>query len=490
MIIMTLYQLVTVAIGFVVPKLLMSKYGATLHGYTSTVNNVMSYVALLNAGLATASVQSLYAPLAVGDKEKVSSTLKAVDRMYIKTGCYYMVAILGCAVVLPLVIKDQIPSITAFGLMITMGATNTLECFIYSKYRVLLQADQRLYIVTLGDIVALIIRGFLQVALISHGASIILVQAVSVLMVFIRMAFVSIYVHKNYTYIDSDAKPNYDALSKRKSAFVHQIASIVVNNTDVMILTVRGSLVSVSIYSVYNLVCTHINTLLSYVFLHGVVASFGQMLGEDRKERVLKMFRAYEYIYLLTITIVFSVTAAMLLPFVSLYTKSVPGTNYSDVFLVLLFVVVGLVNNLRIPCLTMINAAGMFAETQHAAVIEAILNICISLVLVNCLGMYGLLIGTIVSFLYRTVDIMVFTNHKILHQTVTVSIFRAVRVIFTVIINVLIINYALGTGEVTSWLSWGIVAVESTISASLVSVFIYVISEFKQTKDIVKTIKL
>ena len=69
----------------------------------------------------------------------------------------------------------------------------------------------------------------------------------------------------------------------------------------------------------------------------------------------------------------------MILPFVSVYTKKYTDIPYVDVKLAVLFMLIGFANNIRIPCLTMINAAGHFKETQWRAILEAVINITVSL---------------------------------------------------------------------------------------------------------------
>lgn len=69
-------------------------------------------------------------------------------------------------------------------------------------------------------------------------------------------------------------------LGKRCSAFVHQISSMIVLNTDVVLLTLFGNLVLTSIYSVYNLVFSSIYGILTNIFKNGLVASFGNLIFE------------------------------------------------------------------------------------------------------------------------------------------------------------------------------------------------------------------
>ena len=77
----------------------------------------------------------------------------------------------------------------------------------------------------------------------------------------------------------------------------HQLAGLVVYNTDVTLLTLFGSLVQVSIYSVYNLVFQKLYELLTNIFSSGTLASFGQLMSENKRESLLRNYDLYEYGY-------------------------------------------------------------------------------------------------------------------------------------------------------------------------------------------------
>ena len=238
----------TALFGFVLPSMILNTYGASLHGYTTTVSNIMSYVALVNAGLAPAAVQALYTPLAKKDTYRLNQVLNAIDHFYTVSGCLYTIAIAIIASVLPFVLSNQLPPILIVLLMIVIGASSTLECFIYSKYKVLLQADQRLFVVSVADTIMYFVRVGLQVILIWAKASIVIVMAIPAVMVIFRMMILSIYCRNNYPGLDKKVVRDNSALSKRWSAMAHQLAGLVVYNTDVTLLTLFGSLVQVSIY--------------------------------------------------------------------------------------------------------------------------------------------------------------------------------------------------------------------------------------------------
>lgn len=476
------YQFVVMIIGFILPKLLLEQYGPDIHGYTSTVTTIMSYIALLNAGLSAAAIQSLYRPLAQNKHDEISSIVKAIDKFYVKTGIYYTIAVIACALVLPFFITGDITNFEIIFLMIVMGATSTLECFIYSKYMVLLQADQHLYVVSITNTIAVILRTIIQIILIKLNASIILVQALPLSMVFLRMFILHCYVKKRYPYLNKNAKPLDKALSKRWNAFIHQIAGLVVNNTDVVLLSTFKNLTYVSIYSVYNLVFSHLYTFMTSVFSHGTVASFGAIIHEDKKEELDEAFNIYEIAYYFSIIVVYSITSCMILPFVKIYTEKITDIPYVDYKLAILFIIISIMTNLRVPCNTLINASGHFKETQNRAIIEAVINIVASIILMIPFGMYGLLLGTICSFAFRTFDIIIYSNKKILKRKLWVSIKRVIIVVICILINWSIYMYLFKNLNIDNWILWILECIKIGLISVVIATIIMYIFENKTIK--------
>lgn len=479
MLFMGIYQLVTALFGFVLPSMIMHVYGASMHGYTTTVSTIMGYISLINAGLAPAGIQALYGPLAQQDKRQINAVLNAINRFYMISGILYTVAVLVIAFLLPFVLDNQLPSSTIILVMIAIGASNTVECFIYSKYRVLLQADQKLYVVAIADTIAYLIRIFLQVLLIEKRCSIVAVMLVPVLMVILRMMMLSFYCNRTFSGLDKTVAPDNMALSKRWSAMVHQISTLVVNNTDVTLLTVFRTLIEVSVYSVYNLIFNHINILLNNVFSNGTVASFGRLLQDHDRQKLQQAYELYEFGYYAVVAFVYGVTASMILPFVSVYTMGMKGIDYYSVPLACLFILIGLANHLRMPGVTMITAAGHYKETQGRALLEATINIVASLLLVKPLGMYGLLLGTMCSFLYRTVDIIIYVKRHIVPYSYRTTIGRILKVLIVVLLSTFLYKILFNVYKMDSWATWITYAIASSLLTLSLDILVNFITERK-----------
>ena len=62
------------------------------------------------------------------------------------------------------------------------------------------------------------------------------------------------------------------------------------------------------------------------------------------------------------------------IPFIRIYTDGITDANYIRPMLALLFVIIGLVQNIRSPGITLICAAGHYSATQNRAILEALIN--------------------------------------------------------------------------------------------------------------------
>lgn len=487
MFITAIYQVCVITFGLIVPRFFLLEYGADIHGLTSTITNILSYVSLLNAGLLTASVQALYRPLSTKDINEVNAVLNAVKKYYQKVGFSYLIVIFILAIVLPHFVTGGIDAITVFGLMLVMGLSSIFDSFLGAKYRVLVQADQRYWLIGLLNTIVLFLRGILQIIFIKLHLSIVIVQFVPALMTVATYICLKAYTKKNYEYLDGRVSPNYKALNQRKAALVHQIAGVVVNNTDTILLTLFTNLTIVSVYSIYQMVFTHLFGLISSVFSTSGVASFGHMLVTEPVDKVQKVYDTYEVIFYFALSCILATCVVLIGPFVKIYTSGVNGIVYYDIKLVFLFMLIAVLNNIRVPCTMLIGAAGHYRKTQTRALAEAIINLAVSLMLVGRYGIYGVLIGTVVSFLYRTTDTIIYSNHHILHQSAKKT-FRREGSIIIIIFLAWMITEKLNI-QILNWGAWIVCGTFTFLGTIVLTLIVWLILDLKSLKLVLSFIR-
>ena len=143
-----LSQIVTLVLGIVIPKLVIVSYGSEVNGLLSSVRQVFVYIALLEAGIGTASLQALYRPVATGNREQTSAIMSATDHYYKKTGTLYGIAVVIFAIVYPLFVSTEIDPLIVVAVILLQGASGVINYFFQGKYTILLRVDGKSYITT------------------------------------------------------------------------------------------------------------------------------------------------------------------------------------------------------------------------------------------------------------------------------------------------------------------------------------------------------
>lgn len=460
-------QLLTILFAFIVPQMLINYYGPQIHGLTSVITSLLMYLTLIESGLGSASVQGLYKPLSNNDKDEINAGINAIAKFYTRVGFIFSIMIILLSIFYPIFSSNGLEYYMVFLLILISGLAQTIEYFFCSKYKILLQADKKLYIVNLVNSIGILIQGVLRIIFILFKFNIYFVQLVPAIIYIIRLLLISFYVKKNYKYLDKSVEPNYQISSKRWNVMIHQTSNLVVNNTDNIVLSNTIGYTAVSVYSVYHMVISNLSGFLTQALSNAITANFGHLLSSNDMQICKATYEEYEKLFYYLISIIFSICAVALYPFVQLYIGEVDGVQYADVWLVILFITNAVLANVRIPQLTIVTAAGHFKETQWHAMVEAIINIVVSITLVFRCGIYGVLIGTTCSFLFRDVMFVWYANRNILNRPVINTIKNMLQMILILTVAVSIGVLIVGLIDISGWMQWLIVCVITGIIAMM-----------------------
>ena len=108
---------------------------------------------------------------------------------------------------------------------------------------------------------------------------------------------------------------------------------------------------------------------------------------------------------------------------------------------------------MKIPYEQIVFAAGQFKKTRNGAFAEAGINIALSVILVNFLGLNGIVIGTIVAIGYRTVRYHLFVCNHIIDRSKSTLLICLIYTAVSAVASVLICNF-LPLSSIHGYLSW------------------------------------
>lgn len=73
MVIALIGQVITIICGFVLPKLIIENYGSSVNGLISSIAQFLGYITLLESGIGSVVMATLYKPIAEKDNKQIAS---------------------------------------------------------------------------------------------------------------------------------------------------------------------------------------------------------------------------------------------------------------------------------------------------------------------------------------------------------------------------------------------------------------------------------
>lgn len=480
--IILLYQVITMACGFVLPKLILSQWGSNYNGLVSSITQFLSCIALLKSGITGVSQASLYKPLAENDTEKISGIIKATENFMRKISGVFCILLVFFSAVYPLFVRDDgFGYFFTFTLVLILGISTIFQYYFGITNQILLAADQKLYVYYVLQTISVIANTVVAATLINLGCGIRIVKLASALVFAVTPIMMHLYVRTRYKLI-KDAPPDNTAINQRWDAFAHSVSEFIHSNTDVIVLTAFTNMKLVSVYSVYLLVLRGVK-MIEMTFISGVEAAFGNMIAKKETDLLKQNFVGYETMIFLTSTVLYTCTAILMPSFISIYTKGIHDINYIRPSFACIICAAELLYCLRFPYNIVVHASGYFKETKKYAIGEAALNIIISVALVPFLGLSGIAIGTLVAMAFRTVAYVHFTNINII-KGVGKGFYLKLIAFGGISFVSFIISNMIPLPRCNTYFDWILLAVAVFLSVVLLSVcvsFIFFRSTFKYT---------
>ena len=251
-----------------------------------------------------------------------------------------------------------------------------------------------------------------------------------------------------------------------------------------------STLENVSVYAVYHLVVNGVKQIVVSM-TNGMQAMLGNMLAKNETDELNRSFSHIEWFLHTLVTLVFSVTAVLIVPFVRVYTADISDANYIVPSFAYLITIAQAAYCLRLPYNIMVLAAGHYKQTQWSAIIEAVINIVVSVVLVFNFGLIGVAIGTLAAMAYRTVYLAWYLSRNIIYRDLKHFLKHILTDIVCVVLLFGIVNLfpAFFTLRQISYASWLLLAVKVGCTALFSGIAVNAVLYKREVSDAIKKIR-
>ncbi len=453
-------QLVTIVSGFLVPRTIIGVYGSEVNGLVSSLSQIVSYITLVEAGISAAAVYALYKPLVEEDLSMISRIVTSAKKFYYKSGAIFVVGVALLAVLYPLFVDvSGFTGLQIAIIVVFLGASGFLDFFTLAKYRVLLTATQRNWVIQAVSIVYRVLYIVIIMVLAGFHAPIEAVYGVAIVPIFIRTGILVVYTRRKFPQVDYSSKEGDIDLAQRWDVFYLQVLSAVQSGAPVVIATfLLNDLGSVSVLTVYLYVA---NALLQICAAlgNGTQASFGDVIARGQMETLQRTYKEFQTVTYTLNALTVAVCLVLIMPFMALYTDGFTDANYINLLLGFLVTFNVFLYHLKTPQGLLVLSAGLYHETRIQTTIQTLILIFGGILGGIFFGVDGIIVGACLSNISRDIDLAIFIPWKVTHTPVSDTVRRIV--LCFVKLGVAVAPFIILNVSCSSWATWIVLGLAS-----------------------------
>ena len=402
-----------IVMGYVLRIVFTHTLSASYVGINGLFMDILNILSLSEMGLETAISYALYRPIADNDIEKQKSVMRLFRRFYNTVAV--VVFGLGLLVIpfMDVLVKNQ-QEVGHITFIYILYLVNTSLSYMLVYKKTMMDAHQLMYIGTVYKTTSWAVQDVVQIIFLVTTHNFYIYLFVNIATTLISNILISKKADSLYPFLrEHDAKPlpkeemgaNFRNI---RAMLMHRLGNVAVNNTDNLILSSVVGIMSVGCYSNYYLVIASVQQVLTGCF-QGITASVGNLSVTSDAKKVREVFKSVFFVTHWLYTFAAICLFELLNPFVELSF----GKQY--VFaeeIVLVLCINFFLTGMRKAALVFRDSIGLFWFDRHNAVITAVLNLVISIILAKRLGTIGVFMGTTISMLMTTVWVEPYVLYK------------------------------------------------------------------------------
>ncbi len=395
----TLLKLLVVVVNFLARRVFITVLTDEYLGLNGTFANILSVLSLAELGVGTAITFSMYQPLAEHDDERLLSLMALYRKYYRIIGC--VIAVVGAALTpaLPYLIHD-IPNVPHIEIIYLMFVFDSAMSYFFVYKQSIIIADQKQYIVTTYQNITAVCMVLVQIVLLLITKNYFVYLGVKLVSTLTNNMLLARKADKLYPFLKKKEIQPLPAdvqqgISRNiRATMMHRIGSVVVFETDNVLIMYFIGAIAVGFYSNYLMITRGLQDIYILIY-RAITASVGNLCAEEDKSHAQAVFWKLDFFTRWLYGFSSICLLVLLNPFISsVWLKE----NYLfSMPIVLLMCVNFYVTGLRQSSLTFRDAMGLYWYDRYKAIFESLINLVVSVILAIPYGIVGIFIGTFVS---------------------------------------------------------------------------------------------
>ena len=431
------FQCITMLSGLILPRIIISTFGSEINGLLSSITQFLSFISLLEGGLGAVVLAELYKPIEENNNEKINSILNSCQTFFTNLSVIFMIYTVVLGVVYGWMFREKYSFCFVCSLVFILSFTTLAQYLFSITYKLLLQAQKKIYIVNTVSAITVIVNLFLSIILIYIFPKIHAIKLGSAVVFLLQPLIFKYCIEKKYRKEIWKNEKSVYKMKKRWDGFAQNLAHFVNLNTDIAVITIFLSLIDVSVYTVYMLPITALRLIISSL-TNSYQSALGKYYAQGEQKELKSNFEKFNNFNIIISIALFSTCVLLINPFVQLYTQGINDADYFQPVFAVIIVLANMFFCLREPYRYLILAAGKFKETNFGAILEAIINIVVSIVLIKKYKLIGIAFGTLLAIIYRFISFIIFFKNDILFKNYKCYFCNLFKLIVMIGINLIV----------------------------------------------------
>ena len=391
-------EIVNMLFPFVIRSVMLHYLGTEYLGLNGLFKSLLTFLNLAELGVGSAMVFSMYKPIAEDDTQTICALLHLYRTIYRIIGLTVAAVGLLLMPVLQNLIKGDLPADMNLYVLYLMNLGNTVMTYWLFAYKSsLLQAHQRRDVISKVSLAVRVTEYTLKILILVYTRNYYLylsVQLVCQLAINLLTAACAAKMYPRYVTKGKLPKEKTREIFHRvRDLFTSKLSATVFDAADTLVISAFMGLTILALYQNYYFIITALRMML-VVFLNACMAGVGNKLVMETKEENYRDLEKISLLFLWMLGVSSSMLLCLYQPFIHVWMGK---DNLLAVGLVFCFVVYyysmganKLINMFK-------DAAGIWRIDRWRPLTAALVNLGLNLLTVRWLGLYGVLLSSVVS---------------------------------------------------------------------------------------------
>lgn len=396
-IILKVYQIL---VPFLMRTAMIYLMGVQYLGLNSLFTSILQVLNLAELGVGAAMIYSMYKPIAEDNNTEICALMQLYRIYYRIIG--FIIAVVGIVLTpfIPKLISGDVPKgINIYVLyLLNLGAT-VLSYWLYAYKNSILQAHQRVDIVSKVTLITNTVQYGLQLMVLWLFRNYYFYVIVLLASQALTNIATAIYADKLYPQFKPKGQVAVEekrAINNRiKDLFTSKVGGIIYDSADTIVISSFLGLTALAVYQNYFYILNAITGLITVVF-SACTAGIGNSIVVETKEKNYRDLNKFTFIICWGAGFCTVCLLCLYQPFMELWVGKDLMLSFSAV---VCFVVYFFVRQLNSLFNMYKDASGMWHEDRFRPLVAALTNLALNLVLVQFIGIYGILISTVVAII-------------------------------------------------------------------------------------------